>query len=95
MTVAPAGERYGEVPGYYFERRRATFPGRIGTRRVAAGDVVNVLVQAGGQQRQFRYRVASVKTDATKKRVLVVAAEDYKGVSPNVTTPVTTRRRAT
>ena len=27
MTAAPAGERYGEVPGYYFERRRATFPG--------------------------------------------------------------------
>ena len=47
---------------------------------------MNVLIQAGGQQRQFRYRVASVKTDATKKRVLVVAAEDYKGVSPNVTT---------
>src|SRR4051812_28171794 len=86
MTVAPAGERYGEIPGYYFERRRATFPGRIGTRNVVAGDVVNVLIQAGGQQRQFRYRVASVKTDATKKRVLVVAAEDYKGVSPNVTT---------
>ena len=33
MTTAPAGERYGEVPGYYFERRRATIPGRrIGTR---------------------------------------------------------------
>src|SRR3954452_24957621 len=86
MTAAPAGERYGAVPGYYFERRRATFPGRIGTRNVQAGDVVNVLIQAGGQQRQFRYRVASVKTDATKKRVLVIAAEDYKGVSPNVTT---------
>src|SRR4051812_48613432 len=84
MTVAPAGERYGEVPGYYFERRRAKFPGTIGTRKVQAGDVVNVLIQAGGQQRQFRYRVASVQTDATKKRVLVVAAEDYKGVSPNV-----------
>ena len=24
MSAAPAGERYGEVPGYYFERRRAT-----------------------------------------------------------------------
>src|SRR4051812_17874508 len=86
MTVAPAGERYGEIPGYYFERRRATFPGTIGTRKVQAGDVVNVLIQAGGQQRQFRYRVASVKADATKKRVLVIAAEDYKGVSPNVNT---------
>ena len=27
MTPAPAGERYGEVKGYYFERRRATIPG--------------------------------------------------------------------
>ena len=86
MTAAPAGERYGEVPGYYFERRRATIPGVIGTRTVAAGDVVNVIILAGGQQREFRYRVASrARQDATKKRVLVVAAEDYNGVSPNVT----------
>ena len=27
MTPAPAGERYNEVKGYYFERRQATFPG--------------------------------------------------------------------
>ncbi len=93
MTVAPAGERYGEIPGYYFERRRATFPGIIGTRKVQAGDVVNVLIQAGGQQRQFRYRVASVRQDPTKKRVLVVAAEDYTGVSPNVTPGYDTKPR--
>jgi hypothetical protein len=85
MTAAPSGERYGEVPGYYFERRRATIPGRIGTRTIVAGDVVNVIILAGGQQREFRYRVATVRADATKKRVLVVAAEDYKGKSPNVT----------
>ena len=42
MTSAPAGERYGEVAGYYFERRQATFPGVIGTRAVQAGDIVNV-----------------------------------------------------
>jgi len=50
MQTAPAGERYGEVPGYYFERRRATigeFPA-VGTpgqanysppRYAAAGDL--------------------------------------------------------
>ena len=86
MTVAPAGERYGEVPGYYFERRRATIPADASAPATCvAGDIVNVIVLAGGQQQEFRYRVASTQTDATKKRVLVVAAEDYTGVSPNVT----------
>ena len=32
MQPRPAGERYSEVPGYYFERRRATIPATIGTR---------------------------------------------------------------
>ena len=58
MTAAPAGERYGEVKGYYFERRQATFPGVIGTRAVQAGDIVNVVVKAGGLQQEFRYRIA-------------------------------------
>ena len=95
MTTAPAGERYGEVPGYYFERRRATlgtFPavGTVGQanysppRTAAAGDTVNVIVLAGGQQKEFNYRVEAAQVDPAKKRVLVVAAEDYKGVSPNV-----------
>src|SRR4051794_20306774 len=95
MTTAPAGERYGEVPGYYFERRRATlgtFPavGTVGQanytppRTAAAGDTVNVIVLAGGQQKEFNYRVEASQVDPAKKRVLVVAAEDYKGVSPNV-----------
>ena len=35
MTPAPAGERYNEVKGYYFERRRATIPASIGTRAAA------------------------------------------------------------
>src|SRR3954452_22408268 len=95
MTTAPAGERYGEVPGYYFERRRATlgtFPavGTVGQanysppRTAAAGDTVNVIVLAGGQQKEFNYRVEASQVDPAKKRVLVIAAEDYKGVSPNV-----------
>src|SRR4051812_4820534 len=63
MTVAPAGERYGEIPGYYFERRRATVPaifpavGNVNQpatysppRAAAVGDIVNVIVLAGGQQ---------------------------------------------
>ena len=48
MLPAPAGERYNEVKGYYFERRQATFAGMIGSRAVQAGDVVNVVVKAGG-----------------------------------------------
>jgi hypothetical protein len=86
MTPAPAGERYNEVKGYYFERRQATFPGVIGSRNVQAGDVVNVIVKAGGLERVFRYRVEAMPDAVTpaKKRVLVVAAEDYTGVSPNV-----------
>ena len=90
MTAAPAGERYNEVKGYYFERRQATFPGVIGSRAVQAGDIVNVVVKAGGLQQEFRYRIAALPDvpaagQPAKKRVLVVAAEDYTGVSPNVT----------
>ncbi|HEX6027065.1 MAG TPA: M14 family zinc carboxypeptidase, partial [Solirubrobacter sp.] len=85
MTPAPAGERYNEVRGYYFERRQAVFEGTIGSRTVQAGDVVNVIVKAGGLQREFRYRIEATQQDETKKRVLVVAAEDYTGKSPNVT----------
>ncbi len=62
----------------------------IGTRAVQAGDVVNVVVKAGGLQQEFRYRVAALPDvpaagQPAKKRVLIVAAEDYTGVSPNVT----------
>ena len=63
MTAAPAGERYNEVKGYYFERRQATFPGIIGTRAVQAGDIVNVVVKAGGLQQEFRYRIAALPDD--------------------------------
>ena len=85
MTTAPAGERYGEVAGLLLRAPPATFPGVIGTRAVQAGDVVNVIVKAGGLQQEFRYRVEATQQDTTKKRVLVVAAEDYTGKSPNVT----------
>jgi hypothetical protein len=83
MSPSPSGERYGEVKGYYFERRQATIPPVIGTRAVRTGDVVNVIVKAGGLQQEFRYRVEATHDDPTKMRVLVVAAEDYTGLSPN------------
>ena len=68
-------------------------PGTIGTARpLVAGDVVTVIIRAGGQQQQFRYRVQSTHRSGAK-RVLVIAAEDYKGVSPNKTPYA--RRRAT
>ena len=50
-----------------------------------AGDVVNVRVIAGSQQQRFSYRVVSTRPANGQKRVLVVAAEDYKGLSPNKT----------
>src|SRR5262249_27855016 len=78
MQPAPAGERYGEVSGYYFERRRATTPAQIGNRVLQAGDTVNVIVMAGGLQSESRYRIQELPQDPAKKRVLVVAAEDYK-----------------
>ena len=85
MEAAGPGERYNEVKGYYFERRRVTIPAVIGTRALRAGDIVNVVVKAGGLQQEFRYRIEATQQDTSKKRVLVVAAEDYTGKSPNVT----------
>ena len=89
MAPAPAGERYNEVNGYYFERRRATIPAVINNRALRAGDIVNVVVKAGGLQQEFRYRIEATADpvaagQTAKKRVLVVAAEDYTGKSPNV-----------
>src|SRR3954470_23750804 len=90
------GERYGDVPGKYFVRVRATLPENWNTaaspRIAAAGDVVAVTVRAGGQQQHFSYRVASTQQDKAKKRVLVVAAEDYTGTSPNRTPYATAPR---
>lgn len=79
------GERYGDVPGKWFGRVRATIPAQIGTRRITTGDTVRVIVRAGGQQQDFSYRVAATQQDPSRKRVLVVAAEDYTGTAPNTT----------
>ena len=38
---------------------------------------------AGSQQQRFSYRVVSTRPAGGAKRVLVVAAEDYTGLSPN------------
>ncbi len=100
MTIRAAdyvgGERYGDVPGKYFGRFRATLPENWNTaaspRLPAAGDVVAVTVRAGGQQQRFSYRIQSTQQDKTKKRVLVVAAEDYTGTSPNKTPYATAPR---
>ena len=97
------GERYGDVPGKYFQRVRATVPAAFpptsttGTnaqpRPVITGDTVTVTVRAGGQEQIFTYKVVSTQQDKTKKRILVVAAEDYTGTAPNKTP--TPPRRAT
>jgi hypothetical protein len=57
-------------------------------RPVAAGDVLTVTIRAGGQSQQFSFRVEALPDppaagEDPKQRVLVVAAEDYTGVSPN------------
>ena len=85
------GERYGDVPGKYFGRVRATVPAvfpptsTTGTgatpRPVITGDTVTVTVRAGGQEQVFSYKVVSTRQDAAKKRILVVAAEDYTGTA--------------
>ena len=96
MTTAPAGERYGEVKGYYFERRRATFPGMIGTRAVQAGDIVNVSCKAGGLQQEFRYRIARDSTQDTGEEAR--AGRRRRGLQGQVrrtSPPATTPRRAT
>ena len=54
-------------------------------RALQANDVVRVTVKAGGLQQEFNYRIVATQKDTAKKRVLVVAAEDYTGKSPNVT----------
>ena len=84
------GERFGDLRGKYYQRVRAavpasfTQPGTTQTPRpLVAGDIVNVRVIAGSQQQRFSYRVQSTRPAGDAKRVLVVAAEDYTGLSPN------------
>ena len=86
------GERFGDLRGKYYQRVRTQVPADFvqpGTaqtpRPLVAGDVVNVRVIAGSQQQRFSYRVQSTRPAGAAKRVLVVAAEDYTGLSPNKT----------
>ena len=68
-------------------------PGTAQTPRpLVAGDEVNVRVIAGSQQQRFSYRVVSTRPAGDAKRVLVVAAEDYTGLSPNKTPYATAPR---
>jgi zinc carboxypeptidase/Big-like domain-containing protein len=93
MTPFDGGERLGDRPGRAFQRVRLTTPVNWSTptqtaRFATPGDIVSVTIRAGGQSQFFRYRVEAVPDtppagEQPKKRVLVVAAEDYTGVSPN------------
>src|SRR4051794_30161308 len=91
-TPWKGGERFGDLRGKYYQRVRAEIPADFvqpGTaqapRPLVAGNVVSVRVIAGSQQQRFSYRVASTRPAGNAKRVLVVAAEDYTGLSPNKT----------
>jgi murein tripeptide amidase MpaA len=93
------GERFGDLRGKYYTRTRATIPADFvqpGTaqtpRPLAAGDTVNVRVIAGSQEQRFSYRVVSTRPAGDAKRVLVIAAEDYTGLSPNKTAYATAPR---
>jgi hypothetical protein len=59
---------------------------------VIAGDTVTVTVRAGGQEQVFSYKVVATQQDAAKKRILVIAAEDYTGTAPNKTPYATAPR---
>jgi hypothetical protein len=96
LTGVPwdGGERLGDRPGSSFQRVRVNIPAdwrntpTQSARPALPGDIVAVTVRAGGQSQFFRYRVEAVpdavpEGGTAKKRVLVVAAEDYTGVSPN------------
>ena len=94
LRAAPwtGGERFGDLRGKYYQKVRAQIPADFvqpgvqqTARPLVAGDVVNVRVIAGSQQQRFSYRVVSTRPANGQKRVLVVAAEDYKGLSPNKT----------
>jgi hypothetical protein len=92
MEEARGGERFGDLRGKYYHRMTVTPPADFvqpGTtdapRPLVAGDVVEVTIRAGGQRQRFSYRVHSTRPAGDARRVLVVAAEDYRGVSPNRT----------
>ena len=93
------GERFGDLRGKYYRRVRTQIPADFvqpGTaqtpRPLVAGDEVSVRVIAGSQQQRWSYRVVSTRPAGTARRVLVVAAEDYTGLSPNKTPYASTPR---
>ena len=70
MHVAPGGRALRRDPGLLLRaparHRAALFPASATPRRRPTaprgdGDIVNVIVLAGGQQREFNYRVASLR----------------------------------
>ncbi len=73
------GERYGEDGDATYRRVRGQVAG------AKPGDTVEVWFEAGGEMsRAFTYSVA----DTTGARVLVLAAEDYTGISPELESSV-------
>ena len=89
----PPGERYGDARGTYYGRFRITTPVNWASptqtpRFATPGDEVDVTIRAGGLQQEFSYRIEAVpdavpEGETAKQRVLVIAAEDYTGTSPN------------
>jgi len=75
-TEFDGGKRYGQS-GVYYHRMRGAVSG------FAAGDSVKVWFEAGGKSSEPFTFTASA--NGTGKQVLVLAAEDYTGTSPNAT----------
>ncbi len=67
------GERFGDTGDVYYRIMRGTITG------TSPGDTVKVWFEGGGQvSESFTYTVRS----DSNRRVLVLAAEDYSGISP-------------
>jgi Zinc carboxypeptidase/Collagen triple helix repeat (20 copies)/Bacterial Ig domain len=78
----------GQVPAEFLAIEDPSDPDYRPPRRVEEGEVLTVTIRAGGQSQQFSYRIEALPDpppagEEPKQRVLVVAAEDYTGVSPN------------
>ena len=97
MKTAPAGERYGEVPGYYFERRRATIP--------AVSSAAAPAAYAGRPRERPRARGRPAARVPLPRRPLAIGPDQearpdrrrrgLQGRLAERTRPATTRRRAT
>jgi hypothetical protein len=78
----------GQVPAEFLAVEDPDDPDYRPPRPVAEGDILTVTVRAGGQSQQLSFRVEALPDppaagEEPKQRVLVVAAEDYTGTSPN------------